>query len=114
MCSPMTGPGWAGYVSRRLRTLIGDTLSKDATLATTKLSKTNLPGTISRAPTIDLPIARPANGQRPTRQHILPGFQMPYQPLATRGGLSTDGLAAPSAEPHNISARGGRVKLRAR
>jgi hypothetical protein len=40
--------------------------------------------------------------------------KMPYQPLATRGGLSTGGQAAPSAEPHNISARGGRVKLRAR
>ena len=58
------------------------------------------------------------NGQRPTRQHILPGYQMPYQPLATRGGLPTDERAlngfAPSVETHNISARVGRVKLRAR
>ena len=40
--------------------------------------------------------------------------KMPYQPLATRGGLPTDGQAAPSVGTHNISARMGRVKRRAR
>ena len=55
-----------------------DTFSKDATLATTKLSKiirnpkVAYPGTISRARFIERPIARLANGQRPTRQRIPP------------------------------------------
>jgi hypothetical protein len=66
-----------------------DMFSKDATLATTKLSKIVaarlrqaqakplIPVTIYRAPHIDRPIARPANGQRPTRQCIPPGIRMP-------------------------------------
>ena len=102
--------------------------SKDATLATTKLSKTDHPDTIYRAPSVgqafqpdtdltsqarkpDLQVCQWTEADKAAHPSV---EKMPYQPLATRGGLPTDEQAAPSVGTHNISAPRGRVKLRAR